>query len=124
MVFDKLNNLNINYSSIFYNLTDINKINYLKEININFNKIKKLIIESDYDEYEDEDEDEDEDEVKEKEKEKDNIKKNQIKNFFEILFSINNIENNLIYLKIKFKHCQINPEILEKINNFKLLRQL
>ena len=39
-LFDKLNNLNINYSSIFYNLTDINKINYLKEININFNKIK------------------------------------------------------------------------------------
>ena len=28
-----------------YNLTDINKIDYLKEININFNKIKNLSIE-------------------------------------------------------------------------------
>ena len=46
--FDKLNNLNINYSSIFYNLEDINKISYLKEFNINFNKIKRFTIENDY----------------------------------------------------------------------------
>ena len=45
--------MNINYSSIFYNLKDINTIYYLKELNINFNKIKKLTIESDYDEDED-----------------------------------------------------------------------
>ena len=73
-LFDKLNSLDINYASIFYDLKDINKINYLKEININFIKIKRLTIESDYydeedegknedqDEYEDEDDDEYEDE--------------------------------------------------------------
>ena len=47
-LFDKLNNLNIKYSSIFYSLKDINKIDYLKEFNINFNNIKKLTIENDY----------------------------------------------------------------------------
>ena len=36
--------MNISYISIFYNLKDTNKINYLKEININFNKIKTLTI--------------------------------------------------------------------------------
>ena len=145
-LFDKLNSLDINYASIFYDLKDINKINYLKEININFIKIKRLTIESDYydeedegknedqDEYEDEDDDEyededqnqdeyeyededddddDEDEIKDEDKDKDEgkdkdkdedkdkTKKNKIKNFFEVLFSINNIENNLIYLNVK-----------------------
>ena len=107
-LFGKLNNLNINYESIFYNLEDINKINYLKEINIDFNKIVRLTIENeDGNDYEF------------------NINKKQhINHFFEILFSINNIENNLIYLNIKLKYCKINPELFENINNFKLLRYL
>ena len=84
--FDNLNNLNIKYSSIFYKLKDINKIDYLKEININFNKIQKLTIENDYEEKDD------------------NSTKNKFSNFYEILFSFNNIENNLIYLNIKFKY--------------------
>ena len=77
-IFENLNNLNIKYSSIFYNLKDINKINYLKEININFNKIKKLTIEN----------------------ENDNENDNKFNNYFDILFSFDNIENNLIYLKL------------------------
>ena len=112
--FDKLNNLNIKYSSIFYNLKDINKIVYLKEININFNKIKRLTIIND-----DEDENEEEEE-----EEEDDIIKRQIKSFFKILFSINRIENNLIYLKIILKNCEINNELFENINNFRLLRYL
>ena len=43
-MFDKLNNENINYASIFYKLEYPNKINYLKEMNINFNKIKRLTL--------------------------------------------------------------------------------
>ena len=105
-LFDKLNNLNVKYSSIFYKLKDINKINYLKEININFNKIKKLTIENDYENIDD------------------NSSKNKFNNFFENLFSLNNIENNLIYLNIKFKYCEIKSEFFENINNFKLLRYL
>ena len=45
-LFNKLNKLDIKYSSVFYKLQNINKIDYLKEININFNKIKKLTIEN------------------------------------------------------------------------------
>ena len=101
--------MNINYASIFYYLEETEKINYLKEINIYFNKIKRLTIIENED-YEDEDEN--------------NINKKQKNNFFEILFSINNIYNNLIYLNIKLKKCKIDPELFENINKFKLLRYL
>ena len=105
-LFDKLNNLNIKYESIFYYLKDINRINYIKEINIDFNKIKRLTIE--------------------KFSEVKNENQKNIRNYFEILFSLNNIENHLIYLNIKFKDCKINVnnELFENINNFKSLRFL
>ena len=45
--FDKLNKLNIEYESIFYDYKDNNN-NYLKDIKINFNRIKRLTIEIDY----------------------------------------------------------------------------
>ena len=84
----------------------MNKINYLKDININFNKIKRLKLK-----------------IENEHKEKDDIK---IKNFFETLFSFNNIENNLIYfdLDIDFLCDGINNESIGKINNFKFLRYL
>ena len=114
--FDKMNKSNIKYSSIFYNFNDKNKINYLKELNIDFNKIKKLALiedEKDIDDYLD-DSDEDED------------KKNQNNNnFFRTLFSFNNIDSNLIFLRIEFKDkCILFPECFENINNFKLLKYL
>ena len=79
--FDNLNKLDIKYASIFYILKDMNKINYLKEFNINFNKIKRLRLKFD---------------IYNNDKD-DNTAQNEIKNFFEILFSFDNIENNLIY---------------------------
>ena len=42
IIFNKLNNSNINYSSIYYIFERKEKIDYLKELNINFNNIKKL----------------------------------------------------------------------------------
>ena len=69
--------MDINYASIFYNLDDINKINYLKEININFNKIKRLTIEN-----EDEDKNFDEDE------DKDNTNKKKNKIFLKLYFQL------------------------------------
>jgi len=101
--FNNLNNLDTKYTSIFYYLKDINKINYLTEINIDFNKIKRLTlkIENDY------------------------IYNNKkINNFFENLFSLNNIKNNLIYLEINFQKNEIYPYSFEDINNFKVLRYL
>ena len=104
--FDNLNSMNINYNSILYNLADNNKINYLKEININFNKIKSLAIVS----YED--------------KNIDYVIQKPHMYFFEILFSFNNIENNLIYLNISFKYCIIITDLFDNINKFKSLRYL
>ena len=112
-VFDELNNMNINYASIFYSLKDISKINYLKEININFNKIKALTIHNYVDNA-----------IVPSKKENNNVIQNYFNNFFDILFSLNNIENKLIYLNIKFQYCEINPILFEKINNFKSLKYL
>ena len=106
--FDKLNKLNIEYESIFYDYKDINNINYLKQININFNKIKKITLAIEYDNnyyyY---------------------FNRKQ-KDFLEVLFSFKNIVNNLIYLDIKYKYYKINipPNLFENINNFKSLRYL
>ena len=43
-IFDKLNKSNIKYSSIFFSFHDKKKINYIKEINIDFNKIKSITL--------------------------------------------------------------------------------
>ena len=83
--FNDLNKLNIKYSSIFY-LNNNNNINFLNEINIDFNKIKRITIK-----------------IKQMERydfiDNDNFTKNN-KNFFENLYSFTNIKNNLIYLNI------------------------
>jgi len=105
--FDNNNNLNINYTSIYFLLDNINKINYLKEMNVDFNKIKRLTlkIEENYNER------------------NENQKNNKV--FFESLFSFNNIENNLVYLKINFKYNnKISPLLFDNINNFKKLKYL
>ena len=110
-LFEKLNNFNIKYESIFYNLNDISEINLLNEININFSKIKRLEIENDYLNIHDK-----------------NIEINNNK-FFEILFSFNDIENNLIYLELKdrenifYKVDSLEPN-LSKINDLKVLEEL
>ena len=117
--FDNLNKMNINYGSIFFYLQDINKINYLKEINVNFNKIKRLTLRNltkkEFKEFEDiYDNDNDNDDTIQKENE----------NFFETFFSFNNIKDNLIYLDIQFTNYKINTDLFENINKFKLLRYL
>ena len=104
--FVKLNKMNIEYESIFYDYKDNNN-NYLKQININFNKIKKITLAIEYDNnyyYYD----------------------RKQKDFLEVLFPFNNIVNNLIYLDIKYKYYKINisPNLFENINNFKSLRYL
>ena len=49
-IFNKLNNSNINYSSISYIFEEKTKLDYLKEISINFNNIRNLIFEYNGDE--------------------------------------------------------------------------
>ena len=45
ILFNKLNKSNIKYSSIYYSFNDIEKLNYLKEFNLDFHKIKRIILE-------------------------------------------------------------------------------
>ena len=108
-IHDKLNKLNRKYSSIYYNFNDKRSINYLKKFNIDFNKIKRIILQ---------------------EEKKYNSSKNEkdCKFFLDTLFSFKNIENNLIYLKIQFDYYSlentIDSNLFENINNFKSLKYL
>ena len=99
--FNQLNQKNIKYSSIYYRFKEKKKITNIKELNIDFKKIKRMTLFCD-----------EEDEFN-----------NNNKYFFADFFSIENIENNLIYLKIHLK-CFLKPYCFEKINNFKCLQYL
>ena len=67
-------------------------LNYLKEINIDFNKLKRITISINNNKQED-------------------VTQKMIKNLLETFFSFDNFENNLIYLKIKFENDNnINPD--------------
>ena len=108
----KLNNKKLKYLSI-YNILDELNIDYLKKLN--FNNIKSLTLKYEY--------------YYNKEKYIYSIRKNN-NCFFETLFSLNNIENNLTYLKIDFiykysddRH-EIDSNLFEKINDFKSLKYL
>ena len=79
----------------------------MEDFNINFGQIKKLTIfqiDSEIDNYND---------------------------FFKMLFSFNNIGNNLIYLNLdiiinifKQKNIEIDAKLFENLNNFKSLKYL
>ena len=88
-VFNKLNDINSNYSSLYLKCNDDKDISYLKDFNINFNKIKNLNIEiSDT---------------------KDNFDYNL---FYKELFSLKDIENNIVDLYIN------NYEVYRNENEF------
>ena len=74
-VFKKMNESNINYSSLSLFFLDKNNINYLNELNISFNKIKRLNIYPNY-----------------------LTKENH--EIYNNLFSIKNLGKNLIYLNL------------------------
>ena len=104
-VFNELNDINSNYSSIFLKCNDDKDISYLKDFNINFNKIKNLNIKLDYS--------------------KANFNYNL---FYRELFSLKDIENNnIIDLYINnndYYTNEINENILENLNKFKKLENL
>jgi hypothetical protein len=110
--FDKLNITNINYSSIYYYFIDKEKKNYLKELNIDFKKIRRITIIYDDSEYTYSDDDDGE-----------KVPKDVDKNYFRSFFSINDFQNNLIYLKIDY-YCCMESELFENINNYKSLQYL
>ena len=102
-IFEKLNKSNIKYASILLKFNDNNKINYLKDFNIDFNRIKRLVL-----------------------IQNDIINKND-KFLLDTLFSFKNIENNMVYLKIDLKWFykeRTNSDSFENVNNFKSLKYL
>ena len=121
-VFEKMNNSNIKYNSLYIYYKDIEDINDLNELKINFNNIKILNISI----YDDEDEDEDEDsneDNKEKESKENNVKKYDcLKKFF----SFNNFEVNLVYLDLtlpKKGNIKLESNLFNNVN-FQSLRDL
>ena len=100
--FDMLNKSNAKYASLLTSFNDIMKINYLKEFKIDFNKVKRLTLV----------------------KEDNNINNDNIY-FFNTFFSLNGINNNLIYLKLYLDEgCKLDSAVFKNINNFKSLKYL
>ena len=105
--FDDLNKSNIKNSSIYFYFLNKTAIEYLKDFHIDFSKIKRISLVQD--EYE----------------ENNNFNDDMI--FFETLFSFNNIQNILTYLKIHFqpqKFYQVDNQYMESLNEFKSLKYL
>ena len=112
--FENMNKSNSNYSLLF-NYNRSSDIKYLKEFQINFNKVKKLTVRpipvsskdfKTYLAYED---------------------YSQFNYFLNTLFSLNGIENSLVYLNIQILSCQkksINENSVLNLNNFKSLKHL
>ena len=107
-----LNKSDIKYSSIYFYFD--NNVTFLKELNIDFNKIVKITLD------------------------KGNEFKTDNNYVFQTLFSLNNIENNLISLTILFRWNEeeftnflkrkpsekVKSDSFEKINNLKTLKYL
>ena len=133
-VFEKMNKSNIKYESLTIYYNGIEDMNYLNELKINFNNIKKLSFCLYQDEDDDEDEDEDEDYVNVEDDEDYNNKGNKsnecnIKNydFLKTFFSFDNFGANLISLQItlpKKGNEKLESNLLENINNFHSLKSL
>jgi len=85
--FEQINELNLKYPVILFDYKDSNDINYLKDLKIRFGKVKKFAATHDFSIY---------------------IKDYDY--FFKTLFSLNNIEKNIVYLNL-FIGCNRNLRI-------------
>ena len=94
--FEKLNESNVNYSSIDYLFTKNEDISYLYELKINFANIKKLYI----------------------------TKYFTAKIFNINMFTNKELLNNLVDLNLVFYAEKISPKSFENLNNFKSLTKL
>ena len=76
--FEKMNKLNTKYTSISFKFDKITNIKYIKDLKIDFNKIKRLSFYNFKDE------------------------NKNIDSFFNIIISFDNIMNNLVHLSLRF----------------------
>ena len=104
LVFDKLNKLKSEYSSLDFIINDNIEIDKWKNYNIDFNKIKQL-------------------NILETHKHKDS--ENKVKLFVENIVNLEIIKSNINDLEIYlYNHYSFNPISIEKINNFTNLETL
>ena len=104
-IINEINKLNVNSLSIKFYYDDIDELCNMKELHINFSKIKKLKFNR-----------------SEKFSLLDDKKKYDTKNyppFFKYIFSLKDIINNLVYLKFEFAKEKIEGNYIEKINELK-----
>ena len=124
--FKKMNQSNVKYSGLIFHFYNPEHINYLEKFNINFGQIKGLFIE----EKRDENTDFDDYEIGNNNYDNNSIEKKHLdnySNFLKKLFSLNNIGNSLLILDIKlnsYKIQKIEPNLIAKINDFKILEKL
>ena len=98
-IFEKLNKLKINYNSLHFHFSNPENIMLIKELKINYNQIKELTII--------------------------HPQRNLTISFFNTLFSLDNILNNLKYLNLsKNIGKTLETEWFENLNNFKVLETL
>ena len=94
-IFNDLNKINAKYSSLSLNITNKSNKNIITEINIDYNKIQKLIL------------------------------NNDLCSLSEILFSLDSIKNNLICLDIYYSNLsRVNPQSLQNLNELGALKVL
>ena len=107
-IFNKLNKSGSNYSSLYFKFTNDEDINYLKDFNLDFQKLKRLSIIKHY---------------SDTNKESCNYYSND--NFLKTLFSFN-LSNNLVYLKISlhFTDDEISKNAIENLNCLQSLKAL
>ena len=119
-IIEKLNNsgLDKNYPCIYFKYKNPNDIDFLKDLKLKFNLLKRLKLKRINDE---------ETQKEEMEIETDSIDTKSFSNFYKALFSLPDIQNNLIDLVLKInkqnKKLYI-PDSFQEINNFKALQNL
>ena len=142
-IFNKLNESNVNYSLISFKFKQYDDIKHLKELNIDLKKLKSLgitqkaISKKIQDDSDKEDDEEKDDSDKEDDEEKDNDDKEEKQDLalfslssqeslFKNLFSMNDLYNNLLYLKIDIleKKQEIKSACFNGLINFKSLKFL
>jgi len=104
-IINEINKLNINSLSMKFCYNDLDELCNMKELDINFSKIKKLkfnILDKDNPPY---------------------ISTEKYSTFFKYIFSLKDIINNLVYLKFEFT-LGIKGNYIEKINELKSLKYL
>ena len=126
-----LNKPHLNYSSIYYNFNnknfEENFLDNLNELKIDFSKIKSMTLNAEkYIPEEMNFKTMDFNRMKAMVLHPDFFIRDNYNFFLKNLFTLNNIRNNLIHLKIFFyhKHCVIKSDSFNEINNMKALKYL